>query len=122
MKVMKKASILILLLGVLACGLFRENGIKFELYNNTHMPVTNVRFTTSEKLETVGNDRVEPNEYASGFLSMKNNRTDGAYVLEFTRSDGKEEKRSAGYYTNGGSLNKLVRFEIKPDTVIVKFE
>lgn len=119
---MKKAAIIILLVGLIACSLVKENGIAFELYNNTDMLITNVRFTTSEKIETAEVDRVEPNEYASGFLSMKNNIADGAYILAFARSDGREEKKSAGYYTNGGSLNKLVRFEIKPDTIIAKFE
>ncbi len=111
-----------MLVGLIACGLFEENGIAFELCNNTDMPVTGVRFTTFEKLEAVGIDRIEPNECTSGFLTMKNNIADGAYVFEFTRSNGKEEKKSAGYSANGSSFNKLVRFEIKPDTFVVKFE
>jgi len=56
-----------LLVGLIACGLFEENGITFELYNNTDMPVTGVRFTTFEKLEAVGIDRIEPNECTSVF-------------------------------------------------------
>ena len=86
------------------------------------MPVISVPFNTSEKLEAVGIDRIEPNECTPGFLTKKNNIADGVYVFEFIRSNGKEEKKSAGYSANGSSFNKLVRFEIKPDTFVVKFE
>ncbi len=80
------------------------------------MPVISVPFNTSEKLEAVGIDRIEPNECTSGFLTKKNNIADGAYVFEFTRSNGKEERRVPGI------LQTAVRFKIKPDTVVVKFE
>ena len=34
---------------------------------------------------------------------MKNNKHDGSYTLEFTRSNGIKESRGFGYYTNGGA-------------------
>ncbi|MHA7831747.1 MAG: sigma-70 family RNA polymerase sigma factor [Flagellimonas sp.] len=33
----------------------------------------------------------------------------------------KKEKSGGGYYTNGGSLDRWVKFEIKSDTTFVKF-
>jgi hypothetical protein len=33
----------------------------------------------------------------------------------------KNEKSGGGYYTNGGSLDRWVKFEIQNDTINVKF-
>jgi hypothetical protein len=41
--------------------------------------------------------------------------------LEYNKSGGEKEYSGGGYYTNGGSLNELVQFEIKKDTTLVKF-
>ena len=55
------------------------------------------------------------------FLSMKKNKSDGAYSLTFNRANGKKEISGGGYYTNGGSLDHWVDFNIKKDTTIVNF-
>ena len=55
------------------------------------------------------------------FLSMRNNHSYGAYSLTFNRANGKKEIREDGYYTNGGSLDRWVKFEVKADTIFVEF-
>ena len=84
------------------------------------MEITDVKFYTSEQLQIADFDRIEAAKSVSDFLSMKDNQGDGHYILEFTRSDGKKEIQTAGYYTNGGSLNSWIHFEIKSDTILVK--
>lgn len=48
-------------------------------------------------------------------------KSDGSYTLTFKRESEKKEIVSGGYYTNGGSLNQKVIFEIKNDTVLLTF-
>jgi len=114
--------VFILLLTSNSCHLIgRGNGIDFEIKNNSELPITNVKFYTTEKLKIVEFDKIEPNERVSDFLSMTYNKSDGAYVLEYTRSDGKKENYRDGYYTNGGALDRWVKFNIESDTALVKF-
>ena len=53
---------------------------------------------------------------------MKKNKIDGAYSLTFNRANGKKEISGGGYYTNGGSLDHWVDFEVENDTIIMKFD
>jgi len=43
---------------------------------------------------------------------MEENKTDGHYILEFTDEKGKIRKTTAGYYSNGNSLDQEITFEI----------
>lgn len=104
-----------------SCLESKENGIEMKIKNDSSEPITNVEFTTTEKLNVIKIDRIEPNERVTEFLSMRKNKTDGAYSLTFTRANGKKEISGGGYYTNGGSLDKWVKFEIKSDTIFAEF-
>ncbi|MEZ4796055.1 MAG: hypothetical protein R2785_02690 [Flavobacteriaceae bacterium] len=117
----KKFYVFILFLTLNSCYLLKENGIDFEIVNQSNVEITNVKFTTSEKLNNIEIEKIVPNEVISEFLSMKYNKTDGAYFLEFTRSNGKKEIVKSGYYTNGGSLDRWVKFVEEKDTVVVEF-
>ena len=118
---MKKISLIVLMILLNSCIMFRENGIEFTIKNDSDFPIENITFTTSEKLTKKEFDKIKPNGNVSGFLSMKNNKADGCYLLNFYRSNKKVELQCYGYYTNGGSLNRFVEFKIKNDTVIQKF-
>ncbi len=102
-----------------SCYLFKENGIGVVIKNNSKKLISNVKVTTSENLNSVDIIQIGPGENISDFLSMKNNQSDGSYVLEFTRQNGTKETIGAGYYTNGGSLNSRITFEIDKDTAFV---
>lgn len=53
---------------------------------------------------------------------MKNNKTDGSYLLEFTRSNDIKETKNFGYYSNGKTTSRAsVIFEIKNDSIISRF-
>jgi len=115
---MKKLTyLLITALTLNSCYLFRENGIEVEIENNSAAPIYDVKFTTSEKLNSVDFAAISTNERVSDFLRMSENMLDGSYVLEFTRENGEKEISKAGYYTNGGSLDSRVVFKIEKDTV-----
>lgn len=118
---MNKLLVIISLLTLNSCFLLKENGIDIEIKNNSDLTIENVKFYTSENLAVVLFDKIEPNQIVKNFLSMKDNHVDGSYILEYNKSGGEKEYSGGGYYTNGGSLNELVQFEIKKDTTLVKF-
>ncbi|WP_299399187.1 hypothetical protein [uncultured Gelidibacter sp.] len=104
-----------------SCSRFGENGIEVAIENNSNTPITDVQFTTSEKLDVIKRTNIDPKETATDFLSMTKNQSDGAYFLTFTRANGKKEKIGGGYYTNGGALDRWVQFDIRTDTTLVTF-
>ena len=118
---MKKLIAIILLLSLNSCYLLKKNGIEFTIENKSDFPIENVKFSTSEKLTIMEFDKIEPNQSIAEFLSMKNNKHDGSYTLEFTRSNGIKESQRFGYYTNGGALDRWVEFKIQNDTISRKF-
>ena len=105
-----------------SCFMSKENGIEMKIKNNSSEPITNVEFITTEKLDVIKIDRIEPNKSVTEFLSMRKNKTDGAYSLTFKRANGKKEISGGGYYTNGSSLDHYVDFIVENDTIIVKFD
>jgi hypothetical protein len=119
---MKKLLAIMIILILNSCFMFKEDGIEMKIKNDSSEPITNVEFTTSEKLEIIKIDRIEPNKSVTEFLSMRKNKTDGAYSMTFTRANRKKEISGGGYYTNGGSLDHWVAFIVKKDTTIVKFD
>lgn len=119
---MKKLLVFTLILTLSACAFYKKDGIEMKIKNYSSEPITNVEFTTTEKLEVIKIDRIEPNESVTEFLSMRKNKSDGAYSLTFTRASGKKEISGGGYYTNGGSLDNWVDFIVENDTTIVKFD
>jgi len=119
---MKKILLGILILFLNSCHFIgKGNGINFTIENKSDFPIENVKFTTSEHLTVMEFDKIEQNKNISDFLSMKNNKSDGEYILEFTRMNGKKVSKGYGYYTNGGALDSSVKFEIKNDTITKKF-
>ena len=50
-----------------------------------------MEFTTSERLEIIKIDKIQPNESLKENLAMEKNQTDGFHWLTFRRSDGKPE-------------------------------
>jgi len=115
--------ILLLLTFVLSlgsCYFFQENGIEVVIENNSDNAVSNIMFSTTENLSPIQYKSLETGETRTDFFKMKDHRTDGSYVLTFTRSHGKMEKIGAGYYTNGISLDRRMLFIIENDTVITR--
>ncbi len=119
---MKKLLALTLILTLNSCFFYKKDGIEMKIKNDSSEPITNVEFTSTEKLEVIKIDRIEPNKSVTEFLSMRKNKSDGAYSLTFTRASGKKEITGGGYYTNGGSLDHWVDFIVENDTVTVKFD
>lgn len=118
---MNKIFIGILILTLNSCQFIgKGKGIEFTIENKSDFQIENVKFSTSENLAEFKFDNIKPNENVSSFLTMKDNKNDGNYVLEFTRN-GKKVTRGYGYYTNGGALDKWVEFKIQNDTVIQNF-
>ncbi|GAB1855380.1 hypothetical protein MHTCC0001_02140 [Flavobacteriaceae bacterium MHTCC 0001] len=118
---MRKIAVLFLLLSLHSCFLFKENGINFQIKNSSNLSLKSIKFYTSEKLEIIEFDKIEPQGIVSGFLSMKNNKSDGCYIIEYIASDNSKKTVKSGYYTNGGALDRWVNYEIKTDTLLTKF-
>ena len=118
---MRKFIALILILSLNSCFQSEGSGIEFYIENNSDFAITDVKFTTSENLASKQFEIIEPNQGVSDFLSMKENVSDGSYVLEFTRYNGKRDSIGAGYYTNGGALDDKLEFKIQNDTIIKIF-
>ena len=117
---MKKPTFVILLLTLISCN-YGKNGITVEIKNSSDKTIRNVTFLSdgNTKLEF---NKIEPNQTVEKFLDMTNNQKgDGAYGLIFERENGKKEQTVGGYYTNGGSLDRKVEYEIKNDTILMKF-
>ena len=118
---MKKIILGILILTLSSCHyLGKGNGIDFEIKNNSKETITDIKIYTSEKIEVVSVEKIEPNKSISDFLSMKENKTDGEYHIEFKRKNGSTQNSKGGYYTNGVALNSWIEFDIRNDTVKYK--
>jgi hypothetical protein len=119
---MRKLISLVFIILLSSCIFYKENGIEVHIKNNSNETITNVEFTTTEKLKSIKIDEILPDQEISEFLSMSTNKSDGSYVLTFTRENGNKEMSGGGYYTNGGSLDHWVDFIIENDTTLVKFD
>ena len=100
---------------------FSGTGIKVEIINNSNERISDIEFTTSERLEVVQLKEVSPKETVIEFLSMKKNEVDGNYILTFNRANGENEIMQAGYYSNGTPLNKKISYTIEKDSTSVEF-
>lgn len=97
-----------------------KNGIDVEVINSSDETVSNVTFYTFGS-ELVF-DKIESNQKITGFLDMTDTKGDGSYTLTFINENKEKKQITAGYYTNGGSLERKVIYEIKNDTVLVEFK
>ena len=118
---MKKRNALILLFIFTSCKSNEEKGIMFRIQNESDTPISTIIFTTSEELNSAEFDVIEKTKSITGFLSIRDNKTDGNYVLQFTRADGKMTVQDYAYYSNGMPFDPWATFQIKNDTVVAKF-
>lgn len=95
---MKKLLALTLILTLSSCFFYKKDGIEVYIKNNSKKTITNIEFTTTEKLKSIKIDSIQPNKYFINFLSMSKNKTDGSYSLTFDRINGKTETSAGGYY------------------------
>jgi hypothetical protein len=112
---------ILLVIFVTACNPGSGSGIEVIVNNQSDFDIQNIFFFTTEKVDTLSFEKVKTGQTVSDFLSMKENVSDGAYILEFVRLNSQLESLSAGYYTNGYALEDQVSFEIRNDTVLVSF-
>ena len=119
---MKKLLAIILFLTLNSCFFYKKDGIEVHIKNNSNQTISNLEFTTSEKVKSIKIDSIAPNKSVREFLSMSKNKSDGAYSLTFERKNGQNETSGGGYYSNGSSLDHWVDFIVENDTTIVKFD
>lgn len=85
--------------------------------NTTEKTIRNIKLYTSENKEVLTFGELKSGEKITDFLNMKKNKTDGHYILEFTNEEGEIKKTTAGYYSNGKSLDQKISFEIEKDLI-----
>ena len=112
--------LLIVITSLTSCHFFSGNGIEVKIENNSRTLITDVEFTTTENLNSIKINQIEPGESINDFLNMKDNQSDGGYILNFKTANGEIKQSGAGYYTNGGSLDNRIIFLIENDTVIAR--
>lgn len=102
-----------------SCGIL--NGINVEIRNESGKRINNVKFYTTEEIKYLKYRSIEHGKSARHYYSLRNHVLDGSYIIEYTKEDGQIIHHSAGYYTNGGSLDDKVIIRILKDTVLINF-
>lgn len=118
---MKKIALILIFSIITSCSKVNDNGLNFNIKNTSDDAISNITISTSEFLEKKNFEVLEKDLNHSDFLSMKDNKFDGNYILTFTRANGENDSINFGYYSNGICLNKRIEIEIKIDTVLTKF-
>lgn len=111
---------LILFQLLISCN-FINNGVDFKVSNKSNDIISNIKLKTSEKLDSVLIEKLEKNKTENKFLSLKNNKYDGHYIIEFERNNLKKNY-SFGYYTNGSNIENAIIIEITKDSINIPFE
>ena len=107
---------------ITSCILYSPNGIEVQIKNNSDKIIQNVVFSTTENLDSLMFYTIKPGEKVKGFLSLKETKSDGSYTLVYEDFQKNKFEIERGYYTNGGSSDNLVEFDIRKDTSFVKFD
>ena len=118
---MKNTFLILPFLILTSCSQIR-NEIEVSVINKSNFSLKNIKCYTSENKEFVFFNEILINEEKSKFLSMKGNKKDGHYIIEFSNENGDYQKHEDGYFTNGFPLGQLIEFEIQNDTVIFKYQ
>jgi hypothetical protein len=106
---------------LLSCKHLTEKGIQVTVKNSSSSTINEIEIGTSEKLATINYVKLNPGKEKNTLLTMKDNKTDGTYSIQYTLPDGKKENINAGYYTNGAPLEGSMFIDIKSDTTLVTF-
>ena len=118
---MRNLILLCFLATFISCSKYTSE-INFEIQNNSEKSLSNIKFFTSEKKEVLTFGELKSGQAENGTLSMKENKSDGHYILEFTNANGDIKRYSKGYYSNGKPQNGNVLFEIQNDSVLSHFK
>ena len=106
----------VILLTLVSCN-YLKKGVEVKIDNNSNETITDIVFTTSENLEKIEFESIGTNKSVKGFLSMKENKVDGTYLIKFTRKNGKVESKEIGYYSNGVPLKEIIEIKITNDSI-----
>lgn len=113
---MKKFLMGLIVLIFFSCN-YLKKGVEVRIDNNSDETITDVLFTTSENLETIEFESIDTNKSVKGFLSMKENKVDGTYLIKFTRKNGNIESKKVDYYSNGVPLKEIIEIKITNDSI-----
>lgn len=116
---MRRIIIILLTISFNSC-LPHGNGIDVVVKNKTQDSIHSVIVRSLFSELELGD--ISPKSKAVGFLDMSNEPlADGGYSVIFKTSTGKEVQQGAGYYTNGGAIDRRVTFIIEVDTIRAEF-
>lgn len=106
--------------GIFAVTFLNPVGIHFKIVNNSNTAITNIKFYTTERTSEFVLDRLEKDATVEDFLSMRKNKAEGTYSIEYTDYKGDQVVRN-GFYAKGKPLDEFVRVAITQDTTIFTF-
>lgn len=106
----------LIVLTLVSCN-YLKKGVEVKIDNNSDEKITDIVFTTSENLESIEFESIDTNKSVKGFLSMKENKVDGTYLIKFTRKNGKIESKEISYFSNGIPLEEIIEIKITNDSI-----
>ncbi len=111
-----KRLIFIVLMALMACV---SNNPKVSILNNTKNNYDSIRVFSTPNTATIFKN-IGPNEVINGQIFFdEKDFSDGAYSIQIYSYGKIVRQRCFGYYTNGKSLNRLIKVVIEPDTIKV---
>jgi hypothetical protein len=117
MKLLKPlTSIILLSLTLLSCNDWSKG--KFEITNNTSVIIDSL-FIEPNRYIIGKYVSIKPNETISYITDMSDDHNDGLHRLEYKIGE-KHTIKGLLYYSNGNSVEDLIKVGIYPDTIVVK--
>ncbi len=113
--------IVLMLVMISSCSFNTKKGIKISIENKSNHNLENVSLSTTENVIELKLEKLNKGDVYSDFLSLKDNKVDGAYVIKFKRQNKEFEEHRFGYYTNGTALEDSMKIEILNNEIQVKY-
>lgn len=107
----------------LGCNQHNEEGIIVEVVNKTNNIIKVANFRASGFNNDLVFNNIQINSTIAGFYNMSDStvHADGSYQIEISNDLGEIQRVHGGYFTNGGPLDRKVRYTVYPDTIHTRF-
>lgn len=114
-----KILIVFVLMAFMACT---SNSPRITVTNKTVINFDSIKVCSTLNMPTIFKN-IEPNQTLNGRIAFdKNNTSDGAYFIQIYKDGKIVRQKYFGYYTNGKSLNRLIKVAIEADTLKMIFK
>ncbi|MGB3590648.1 MAG: hypothetical protein WBA16_03095 [Nonlabens sp.] len=119
---MKVASLFVVFCLLHSCTFYKHNGIQVQFINESGAMLTDLRFTTSEGLDSIAIPMLSTGSKSQEYLSLSGHKQDGCYKVSFKQDGASQEFPCVGYYSNGSSLDYWVDIVVRKDSTSISFD